>query len=165
MCLCVASSGLSPDDTGGLNLDLRCSLARKPQPGLPPRRVVVIVSDEPGQDYLYYNEPPTGDTHRGPRSLTECLPSGHAFDNPSAAALRHMSRRRHSSPHSVATKIPKTSHFNYVRLGVLFLVGLLACSEYYEYCSNPSCERLGQNLWLILAILQVRLQPPLAPGG
>lgn len=53
-------------------------------------------------------------------------------------------------------KIPKTSHFNYVRLTVLFLLALLACNEYYEYCTNPSCGRLGQNLWLVLAILQVR---------
>lgn len=38
---------------------------------------------------------------------------------------------------------------------VLFLVALLASSEYYEYCSNPACHRLGQNAWLILAIMQV----------
>lgn len=52
-------------------------------------------------------------------------------------------------------QIPKTSNFNYVRISVLFLVALLASSEYYEYCSNPSCDRLGQNAWLILAIMQV----------
>lgn len=55
-------------------------------------------------------------------------------------------------------QIPKTSKFNYVRLAVLFMVALLACNEFYEYCSNPGCSRLGQNLWLILAILQVTLE-------
>ena len=38
---------------------------------------------------------------------------------------------------------------------VLFFMALLASSEYYEYCSNPACNRLGQNAWLILAIMQV----------
>lgn len=42
-----------------------------------------------------------------------------------------------------------------MRITVLFFVALLASSEYYEYCSNPSCNRLGQNAWLILAIMQV----------
>lgn len=52
-------------------------------------------------------------------------------------------------------KIPKTSNFNYVRITVLFFVALLACSEFYEYCANATCDRLGQNAWLILAIMQV----------
>lgn len=45
--------------------------------------------------------------------------------------------------------------FNYIRMTVLFFMALLASSEYYEYCSNPACNRLGQNAWLILAIMQV----------
>ncbi|CAN0521518.1 unnamed protein product, partial [Ectocarpus sp. 8 AP-2014] len=51
-----------------------------------------------------------------------------------------------------ALEIPNNSNFNYIRMTVIFLVALLACSEYYEYCSNPACNRLGQNAWLILAI-------------
>lgn len=48
---------------------------------------------------------------------------------------------------------------------VLFFVGLLACSEYYEYCSNPYCNRLGQNAWLVLAIMQARVGYPEVDGG
>ncbi|CAM9709051.1 unnamed protein product, partial [Hapterophycus canaliculatus] len=53
-----------------------------------------------------------------------------------------------------ALEIPNTSNFNYIRMTVLFLVALLATSEYYDYCSNPACNRLGQNAWLIFAIMQ-----------
>ncbi|CAM9411371.1 unnamed protein product [Scytosiphon promiscuus] len=56
-----------------------------------------------------------------------------------------------------ALEIPNRSTFNYVRMTVLFLVALLASSEYYDYCSNPACNRLGQNAWLILAIMQVEI--------
>lgn len=52
-------------------------------------------------------------------------------------------------------KIPNNSNFNYIRMTVIFWVALLAVNEYYEYCSNPACNRLGQNAWLILAIMQV----------
>lgn len=55
-----------------------------------------------------------------------------------------------------SNKVPNTSNFNYFRMTVLFLVALLATSEYYEYCSNPACNRLGQNAWLIFAIMQVQ---------
>ncbi|CAM9177365.1 unnamed protein product [Pylaiella littoralis] len=53
-----------------------------------------------------------------------------------------------------ALEIPNNSKFNYIRMAVIFFVALLAVNEYYEYCSNPSCNRLGQNAWLILAIMQ-----------
>lgn len=47
-----------------------------------------------------------------------------------------------------ALDVPKTSIFNTVRLGILFLVGLPAVSEYYEYITNPDCTRLGQVRFL-----------------
>ncbi|CAM9515275.1 unnamed protein product [Discosporangium mesarthrocarpum] len=53
-----------------------------------------------------------------------------------------------------ALDVPKGSSFNCVRLLVMFLVGLLATNEFYEYISNRTCERLGQNVWVILAIMQ-----------
>ena len=40
---------------------------------------------------------------------------------------------------------------------MLFFLGLLASNEFYEYCSNPHYDRLGQNAWLVLAIMQARM--------
>ncbi|KAG5184344.1 phosphatidylserine synthase [Tribonema minus] len=54
-----------------------------------------------------------------------------------------------------ALDVPKTSMYNVVRLAIIFLVGLPAVSEYYEYITNARCSRLGQNAWLMLAIFQV----------
>eukprot|EP00752_Nemacystus_decipiens_P016278 g14557.t1 len=56
-----------------------------------------------------------------------------------------------------ALEIPNGSMFNYIRMTVIFFLALLATSEYYEYCSNPACNRLGQNAWLTLAIMQVEI--------
>ncbi|CAM9573204.1 unnamed protein product [Chrysoparadoxa australica] len=44
-----------------------------------------------------------------------------------------------------------------VRLITIFMVGLPGCSEYYEYVTKASCKRLGQNAWLILAIMQIEI--------
>ncbi|CAN0152971.1 unnamed protein product [Ascophyllum nodosum] len=56
-----------------------------------------------------------------------------------------------------ALEIPKNSNFNVIRITVLFFLGLLASNEFYEYCSNPHYDRLGQNAWLVLAIMQMEI--------
>ncbi|TMW58996.1 hypothetical protein Poli38472_007141 [Pythium oligandrum] len=48
--------------------------------------------------------------------------------------------------------IPKESNFNAYRLSLMFLVGIQASAEYYEFLSNPDCWRLGQNAWMMLSI-------------
>jgi hypothetical protein len=48
--------------------------------------------------------------------------------------------------------IPKESNFNSYRLVLVFLVGIPAAAEYYEFLSNPDCWRLGQNSWMLLSI-------------
>ncbi|KAL4115052.1 hypothetical protein PRIC2_013947 [Phytophthora ramorum] len=48
--------------------------------------------------------------------------------------------------------IPKESNFNSYRLMLVFLIGIPAAAEYYEFISNPECWRLGQNAWMILSI-------------
>eukprot|EP00953_Heterococcus_sp_UTEX-ZZ885_P009407 5550-Heterococcus_DN1.PRE.1 len=56
-----------------------------------------------------------------------------------------------------ALDVPKTSSYNATRLAVLFAIGLPGANEFYEYITNPHCSRLGQNTWLVLAILQVEV--------
>lgn len=56
-----------------------------------------------------------------------------------------------------ALDVPKGCSYNVARLAMLFLVGLPAANEYYEYITNPHCYRLGQNSWLVLAILHVEV--------
>ncbi|CEG38978.1 phosphatidylserine synthase [Plasmopara halstedii] len=48
--------------------------------------------------------------------------------------------------------IPKESNFNSYRLLLVFLLGIPAAAEYYEFITNPECWRLGQNAWMILSI-------------
>ncbi|KAE8995999.1 hypothetical protein PR003_g15958 [Phytophthora rubi] len=48
--------------------------------------------------------------------------------------------------------IPKESSFNSYRLLLVFLIGIPAAAEYYEFIANPECWRLGQNSWMILSI-------------
>lgn len=48
--------------------------------------------------------------------------------------------------------IPKESSFNSYRLMLVFLIGIPAAAEYYEFITNPNCLRLGQNAWMILSI-------------
>lgn len=52
----------------------------------------------------------------------------------------------------VALSIPKESKFNSYRLTLLFLNGIPAAAEYYEFLSNPESWRLGQNSWMMLSI-------------
>ncbi|KAI8869095.1 PSS-domain-containing protein [Ramicandelaber brevisporus] len=39
------------------------------------------------------------------------------------------------------------------RLILMFLFGLPAVREFYDYLSDPNCKRIGAQLWLILAII------------
>ncbi|KDO26015.1 hypothetical protein SPRG_08668 [Saprolegnia parasitica CBS 223.65] len=48
--------------------------------------------------------------------------------------------------------IPKESHINKYRLGLIFMLGLPAASEYFEFVTNPACWRLGQNAWMMCSI-------------
>ncbi|RLN14748.1 hypothetical protein BBJ28_00020420 [Nothophytophthora sp. Chile5] len=48
--------------------------------------------------------------------------------------------------------IPKESNFNAYRLSLVFLIGIPAAAEYYEFIANPDCWRLGQNAWMILSV-------------
>ncbi|KAI9919631.1 hypothetical protein PsorP6_017649 [Peronosclerospora sorghi] len=48
--------------------------------------------------------------------------------------------------------LPKESRFNSYRLLLLFLLGIPAAAEYYEFITNPACGRFGQNSWMILAV-------------
>ncbi|CAI5702550.1 unnamed protein product [Peronospora effusa] len=48
--------------------------------------------------------------------------------------------------------IPKESNFNLYRLFLVFMLGIPAAAEYYEFITNPECWRLGQNTWMILSI-------------
>ncbi|CAH0478907.1 unnamed protein product [Peronospora belbahrii] len=48
--------------------------------------------------------------------------------------------------------IPKESNYNSYRLFLVFMLGIPAAAEYYEFITNPECWRLGQNTWMILSI-------------
>ncbi|CAI5737729.1 unnamed protein product [Hyaloperonospora brassicae] len=48
--------------------------------------------------------------------------------------------------------IPKESNFNSYRLFLVFMIGIPAAAEYYEFITNPKCWRLGQNSWMVLSI-------------
>ncbi|EQC37940.1 hypothetical protein SDRG_04957 [Saprolegnia diclina VS20] len=48
--------------------------------------------------------------------------------------------------------IPKESHINKYRLCLIFMLGLPAASEYFEFITNPACWRLGQNAWMMCSI-------------
>ncbi|KAH9155515.1 hypothetical protein LEN26_003294 [Aphanomyces euteiches] len=49
--------------------------------------------------------------------------------------------------------IPKDSNINKYRLGVMFMLGIPAAAEYYEFVTDPKCYRLGQNAWLMCSII------------
>ncbi|OQR81493.1 phosphatidylserine synthase, partial [Thraustotheca clavata] len=48
--------------------------------------------------------------------------------------------------------IPKESHINKYRLCLIFMLGIPAASEYYEFITNPALWRLGQNAWMMCSI-------------
>ena len=49
--------------------------------------------------------------------------------------------------------IPKESHINKYRLFLIFVLGIPAASEYYEFISDPNCWRVGQNAWMMCSIV------------
>ncbi|CAM9786362.1 unnamed protein product [Phaeothamnion confervicola] len=56
-----------------------------------------------------------------------------------------------------ALDIPKDALFNKLRLLVLGVVAMPGVSEYYQYIHTPDATRLGQNVWLLLAVMQVEI--------
>ncbi|RHY32525.1 hypothetical protein DYB32_002488 [Aphanomyces invadans] len=49
--------------------------------------------------------------------------------------------------------IPKDSNLNKYRLAVMFMLGIPAAAEYYEFVTDPNCYRLGQNAWMMCCII------------
>ncbi|RHY39784.1 hypothetical protein DYB26_012630 [Aphanomyces astaci] len=49
--------------------------------------------------------------------------------------------------------IPKDSNLNKYRLAVMFMLGIPAAAEYYEFVTDPKCYRLGQNAWMMCCII------------
>lgn len=53
--------------------------------------------------------------------------------------------------------LPRDSGFNKARLWLVFALALPAAAEYYDFIDNPKTHRLGQNAWLMVALMNVEI--------